>query len=140
MEIETLGKDGLVFRCINQSSPNQWKAVKGYQVEKVQDAAGAGDWCSAGIINQLCFDGHKSLFGSSLSEIENALRFGQALGALNCQYDGARGLMYHLTAKKLLTAANKLVTSKKMDGLKFPATPLFDISSNLKFEKLYNRR
>ena len=140
LEIETLGKDGLVFRSSNQSSPNQWKTLKGYPIEKVQDAAGAGDWCSAGIISKLCREGHKSLFSSSIKEIETALRFGQALGAMNCLYDGARGLMYHIKVKKLELVIQNIMSSKMISTELLPTMPLIDLSSNLKFAKLYNKK
>ncbi len=140
LEIETMGKNGLVFRCKNQTEPDQWKSVNGYHIDKIQDTAGAGDWCSAGIIYQLCSGGHKNLFGSTISDVEKASRFGQALGALNCLYDGARGLMYHVSANKAVSTANNLMTSKKISSIKLPSTPMFDISSDLQFSKLYSRK
>lgn len=140
LEIETLGKEGLVFRCKNRTKPNQWKEAKGFDIEKVQDAAGAGDWCSAGLITRLCINGYKGLSSSSDDDVEKAISFGQSLGALNCLYDGARGLMYYIESKKLVKAVASVEMSKSISSLKLPTTPIIDISSNLRFAKLYSKK
>ena len=42
-----------------------------------------------------------------------ALRFGQALAALNCSYDGARGLMYAISRSQALEATERLMQKKR---------------------------
>lgn len=90
LEIETAGKDGLRYRFHS----NTWKQIKAYKIEKAIDAAGAGDWCTAGIINTLGKDGLVSFDKASENVVKEALMYGQALSALNCHFSGARGIMY----------------------------------------------
>lgn len=97
LEIETCGKDGLLYRF----KSNGWKKVEGYHLEKVVDSAGAGDWCTSGIISQLGIGGISGLNSKHEDQIVDALRFGQLLGAINCCYDGARGIMYNLSKSSL---------------------------------------
>ncbi|MCF8062877.1 MAG: hypothetical protein K9M82_10200, partial [Deltaproteobacteria bacterium] len=54
---------------------------------------GAGDWCTAGLIHMLA-NSKASLDRMSETKIGEALRYGQALSALNCGFEGARGAMY----------------------------------------------
>lgn len=86
--IETRGAGGLSFR-----SGNRWQRQPGFPVTGIVDTAGAGDWCSAGIIHSLRGQGRP--WRRDL--VEEALRFGQALGAMACRFSGARGLMYAVT-------------------------------------------
>jgi len=137
LEIETQGKDGLFYRSANASTPDRWKVVKPFILPEMQDAAGAGDWCSSGIIQQLCSMGHGDFLKAGVTRIESALRYGQALGALNCLYDGARGLMYHYKTKDLLNVVEKLLAEKNTASFSLKKKPLIDISSNLQFSNLY---
>ena len=96
LEIQTLGGKGLRYR--NQFrksiSPPDWKNLEGYRLSEVTDTCGAGDWCTAGFIDNLCQNGLKGLLAAASSDIEEALRHGQALAAWNCGFEGARGGMY----------------------------------------------
>ncbi len=100
LEIETQGKDGIIYRT-SKSKSNQWKRIKPFMVDKVVDTAGAGDWCSASIIMKLGVEGYSLFKSKSNHEIEDALNFGQLLAGLNCMFDGARGLMYHFSKTSL---------------------------------------
>lgn len=104
LEIQTLGKSGLKYRVKGEI---EWRNVDGYNVDKVVDAAGAGDWCTAGIIYSLFKD--KKVEECSEKDIEHAFRFGQALSALNCTFEGARGLMYFIKKSELLIYIRHLV-------------------------------
>jgi fructokinase len=100
LEIQTLGSDGLRFRA----SGKEWHECKAPKIEQVIDAAGAGDWCSAGIIHVLgpMTSNVESL---SINAIKKALDFGQYLGGLNCKYLGARGLMYNWDLEQKITSS-----------------------------------
>ncbi|MCR5863554.1 hypothetical protein LRS05_16135 [Flavobacterium sp. J372] len=102
LEIETLGEDGLRFRIKNRNN-NKWMYNPAYKLDNWTDSAGAGDWCTAGIINELAFDGANSFYNASTEEIQQSLKIGQILGAINCLYDGARGAMYNLDLKSVTT-------------------------------------
>ncbi len=111
LEIETCGKDGLLYRF----KSNEWKKIDGYHIEKVVDSAGAGDWCTAGIISQLGKGGISSLITKNEDQIADALRFGQLLGAINCCFDGARGIMYNLSKSSLDRIIKKNETLVKLE-------------------------
>lgn len=98
LEIKTLGSAGLQYR-LNTSWKicTNWTFIEAYPVKNLKDAAGSGDWCSAGIMHLLGNEGIKSFENSDVQDIEMALKFGQALAALNCYYDGARGGMYSVS-------------------------------------------
>ncbi len=136
LEIETQGKEGLVYRTKNSSKPNHWKSVKGLTIPDIQDAAGAGAWCTSGIIYSLFAGKRVTLSVVGVRRLENALHFGQALGALNCLYDGARGLMYYYERHTLLSIAELLMREKFIDTRILASSPKIDISTQKKFSHL----
>jgi fructokinase len=104
LEIETLGAGGLRYRIDgNGKRSRKWKTMRSYPVVNLKDAAGAGDWCSAGIIHLLGSAGRKGFEKADAKDIDAALSFGQALAALNCYYEGARGSMYSTSKRKFKT-------------------------------------
>lgn len=96
--IQTLGNEGLKFK---RSGDQDWTFLKGFENDDVIDAAGAGDWCTAGIIKKL-FSENSTLENISREQIIESLEFGQVLSSLNCSYEGARGLMYAVKNNELL--------------------------------------
>jgi len=95
LEIETLGAEGLRYRSrIAGARTDGWERLEAYQVAELRDAGGAGDWCTAGILHGLAQNGLAGLTTIRRSQLEEALRFGQALAAWNCGFEGARGGMY----------------------------------------------
>ncbi|MEZ5059081.1 MAG: PfkB family carbohydrate kinase [Saprospiraceae bacterium] len=108
LEIQTLGVEGLRFRI----SGGKWISSPSYNVPKVVDAAGAGDWCSAGIINYF-FENHVNIIkGINENEITNAVKYGQALAALNCMFIGARGLMYNINKNEVQNLVSSYLKMK----------------------------
>lgn len=105
LEIETLGSEGLEFRYGKTKRSTTWHKLAPYKINSIADAAGAGDWCSAGIIHKLCLETVKD---NSLGTIKEALKYGQALGAINCSFSGARGIMYNLSIGQLRGLVNQL--------------------------------
>lgn len=124
LEIKTFGADGLAYRY---ETKTKWKNLAAYRVINVVDQAGAGDWCTAGIIHTLVKSRRKGSW--SQDTIESALHFGQALGALSCLYEGARGLMYQsdlsavLANVRELQKSNSIVEETKLPTYK-PVTTL----------------
>ena len=99
--VRTCGSDGLKARW-----QGRWKLQSAFPVTRVVDAAGSGDWCTAGLIHMIGQNGAKGFVALPAGEIERGLRVGQALASLNCVYEGARGLMY---AAGGLDHANKML-------------------------------
>ncbi len=106
LEIKTLGGDGLKYRTKIGGGRRIWKNIPAYSVEKLRDAAGAGDWCSAGVIHLLASNGRQSFENTTTEKIESALRFGQLLSALNCYFEGARGIMYNIPQNRFNEIVN----------------------------------
>ena len=111
LEIETLGSQGARYRVRKESRASGWQTVKAHPVKDLKDAAGSGDWCSAGIIHLL---GQRGAMVKDLGneDIDDLLTFGQALAALNCSYEGARGLMYGISKKRLQSLVNHVIQGK----------------------------
>ena len=115
LEIETLRAYGLRFRMamqINQLS--NWEYLETYNVDCLKDEAGSGDWCTAGIIHLLGQEGVRSFKEASKKRILKALSLGQALAALNCRFEGARGGMYCLGHTQLKAAVKDIMRGREL--------------------------
>ena len=98
LEIETLGGDGLRYRsCMSSCDTRGWRRLEAYGANPFKDAAGAGDWCTAGIIHRLAQRGMSAFRGTVESRLVEALKFGQALAAWSCKFEGARAGMYSVS-------------------------------------------
>jgi fructokinase len=106
LTIETLGSGGLRYRVALSNKPmTPWKSVPAFPVRKFRDGAGAGDWCTAGILQIAAAHGRKRFLHAISNGIDDALGFGQALANINCAFVGARGAMYALTRNELIDRA-----------------------------------
>lgn len=108
LEIQTLGDEGLRFLLRGRRKAQTWVALSSYDVD-VKDTAGAGDWTTAGFIYQLFGDGREALGALTKSNVSDALHYGQALAALNCQFEGARGAMYQIPRQRFLDNLKELL-------------------------------
>jgi fructokinase len=106
--VQTLGNDGIRFRFTN----NNWKRLAPFPVMEFRDAAGAGDWCSAGIIFSLAQRTNVELSNFSENRIVKALELGQAMAALNCSYEGARGGMYTMNIGEFECLIKEIIKRK----------------------------
>jgi fructokinase len=116
LEIQTLGADGLRFRWCGNTGRTAWRKLPAFAVEAFKDAAGAGDWCSAGIIHGLARTGRKAFMQANERKLLRALSYGQQLAALNCAYEGGRGAMYNVPLAKItdfLSRVERLLPSLK---------------------------
>jgi sugar/nucleoside kinase (ribokinase family) len=104
--VETCAEEGLRVRW-----RGRWTELSAFQTPRFLDGAGAGDWCTAGLIHGLGSGGANVLETLQKPRLLAALRFGQALAAVNCGYEGARGAMMAMTraqlAKRLMTLTSK---------------------------------
>jgi fructokinase len=133
LEIETLGSNGIRYRT-TKSRNKAWQIIKAPHLDSIQDTAGAGDWCSAGIIHSLGVKGAKGFQIAKKQDIETALIKGQLLGALNCKFDGARGLMYNTTFRDLSHNIKEL-SKDKQPVIKYSINLINQIA-DFSFEKL----
>ncbi len=114
LEIQTLGDEGLRFLLRGRRKAKTWVALTSYDVD-VKDTAGAGDWTTAGLIYRLFGDGREALKTLAKTNVSDALQYGQALAALNCQFEGARGAMYQIPKQRFLDELGAL-TCKGLDS------------------------
>ena len=116
LEIQTLGAEGLRYRySLSVGSRQEWQKLPIFHVFRHVDSAGAVDWCTAGIIHFLGRFGAKSLEAVPKEQLEYGLKFGQALAALNCSYEGPRGLMYQKTSTDALREIALLLNGNPLE-------------------------
>ncbi len=94
LEIQTLGAKGLQFRHRLGRGASKWMHLDAVAAPRVSDTCGSGDWCTAGLLAKLAVGGQEPIRGAGTEGIRDALRYGQALAAWNCAFEGARGGMY----------------------------------------------
>jgi sugar/nucleoside kinase (ribokinase family) len=94
LEVQTLGEKGLNYRHRIGRSVSEWIHMSIIPAPRLLDTCGSGDWCTAGLIAKIAVGGREGLLRSGVRGIEEALRYGQALAAWNCGFEGARGGMY----------------------------------------------
>lgn len=113
LEIETLGGDGLRYRSrLKNAVTRDWKLLKVISTRTVEDAAGAGDWCTAGLVHKLARRGLSNFERVTRSRLVEALRYGQALATWNCGFDGARGGMYCVKKPQFEKQIRNLLSGK----------------------------
>ena len=95
LQIETLGRDGLRYRTrLPGCKFRKWQKLDSLPALQVRDTSGAGDWCMAGILHRLAQEGSTKLTEATDADVRDAVRYGQALAAWTCGFEGARGGMY----------------------------------------------
>ena len=94
LEVQTLGKLGLRYRHRLGRGISNWMHLTAVPAFRLADTCGAGDWCTAGLITKVATGGYQSLRRVGARGVRKALRYGQALAAWNCGFEGARGGMY----------------------------------------------
>ena len=110
LEIQTMGEKGLRYRA-NILGHTKWTELPSFSVNNLVDAAGSGDWLTAGLIHELGQNGSK--WKITDKKLQSALRIGQCLAALNCHFNGARGLMYHISCSQLQELVQSIITNKE---------------------------
>lgn len=94
LEVQTLGEHGLKYRHRLGGELSNWVHLGVVRAPRLADTCGSGDWCTAGLIAKAAAGGQAGLRHTGPSGVEAALRYGQALAAWNCGFEGARGGMY----------------------------------------------
>jgi fructokinase len=115
LEIETLGAAGLRFRSrLPGSSSSRWKTLHVIPTPTFKDAAGSGDWCTAGILHKLARGGRRGFRRVDEDRLEAALRYGQALATWNCSFESARGGMYEVSRAQFDRQIRALLNGKSI--------------------------
>jgi fructokinase len=83
---------------------------KAFPVPDLKDAAGSGDWCTAGLLAKIAEKGYKGFAASSDERISVAMQYGQALASWNCRYEGPRGGMYAISKSQFRTQIEQILT------------------------------
>lgn len=113
--IETLGECGIRYLFQSQKVSGRWNELPAFSVKDFRDACGSGDWCTAGIIYKLGKNGSNGLENLTENNIIEALKLGQAMAALNCYYEGARGGMYVLERDEFNKAIKRILDNQAVN-------------------------
>jgi len=113
LEIQTLGAAGLRYR-ITSGRKRTWRQVQAIPAGHVVDTAGAGDWCTAGLLERLANGGRQGFENASDRDVHEAIRYGQALSAWNCRFEGARGGMYERTREQFMDDVDSILAGAKV--------------------------
>ena len=96
--IETKGRSGLRYLCrFERYRTSTWQEMPAFELPNVRDAAGAGDWCAAGLLYQIGRGGVDEFKRQRKPDIHSAIHLGQAMSSWNCRFEGARGGMYNMS-------------------------------------------
>ena len=109
LEIQTLGAHGLRYRHRLGRDISNWMHLKPVAAPRLADACGSGDWCTAGMIAKAAVSGRVGLRAAGPRGIRAALRYGQALAAWNCGFEGARGGMYAVSRAAFASQVSSLL-------------------------------
>lgn len=111
LEIETRGGDGLRYRSrVAAHRTARWQQVATFCVPRLKDTAGAGDWCTAGIIHALGQSGLRGVNEVDEARLTSAFKLGQVMGAWACGFEGARGGMYSVSKDAFISALHTMLT------------------------------
>lgn len=109
LEVQTLGEHGLKYRHRLGGGLSNWIHLGAVRAPRLADTCGSGDWCTAGLIAKAATGRQAGLRSASPSDLEAALRYGQALAAWNCGFEGARGGMYIVERDTFETQISRLL-------------------------------
>lgn len=116
LQIETLGSDGLRYRAkYGKRATSPWKALDALKAPALVDTAGAGDWCTAGLIHRLGRKGAKGFQLVKPSDVDAAIRYGQALAAWNCGFVGARGGMSRMKVEECQKHVQRILAGRVLE-------------------------
>jgi fructokinase len=103
--VQTSGEQGLTFAL--RHSDADWtppRHLPPVRSEATVDTAGAGDWCTAGLLDGLL---QRSGPRWEIADVTESLRMGQALAAFSLQFVGPRGVLDHCSSGQVRRAAEQ---------------------------------
>ncbi len=128
VEIQTLGERGLRYRHRFGHKPTEWMHLGAITAPRLADSCGAGDWATAGLLAKATAGGLDEMHSGGANGLQKALRYGQALAAWNCGFEGARGGMYAVTRDAFDVQIDALLAGR--------VSPFTDNVYNLCYESL----
>ena len=112
LEVQTLGDQGLRYRHRLHRDVSRWMHLKAVPAPRLADTCGAGDWCTAGLIAKAAVGGQEGFRRAGARGVRAALRYGQALAAWNCGFEGARGGMYVVSRQAFESQIASLINGR----------------------------
>lgn len=112
LEIQTQGAQGLKYRHRLGRGISNWMHLRAFAAPRLTDTCGSGDWCTAGLIAKAAVGGQEGLRRVGARGVRSALRYGQALAAWNCGFEGARGGMYIVSRQVFLSQVSSLLDGR----------------------------
>lgn len=110
--VETMGGNGLRYMTRSGLDNLLWKHQEPFVVDNPTDQAGAGDWCSAGLISRLLHTSAPERWRNRT--IGRALAFGQALAAASIHFEGPRGYVEKSTRQEVLRTSISALRQGKL--------------------------
>lgn len=115
IEVQTFGEQGLRYRHRLGGATPRWKHLSAIPAPRLADTCGSGDWCTAGLITMVAAEGAAGLRAATSDKLKDALRYGQALAAWNCGFEGARGGMYSVSQDDFCDQVDRLLQGEGND-------------------------
>ena len=112
LEVQTLGEQGLKYRHRLGRGISDWIYLKCIPAPQLADTCGSGDWCTAGLIARVAVGGQEGLRRAGARGVRAALRYGQALAAWNCAFEGARSSMYVVSRQAFRNQITSLINGQ----------------------------
>ncbi len=114
--VETRGAAGLEVTVRDGGRVALRRSLPAVPAPRIRDEAGSGDWCTAGLIHGMVSGGvDPARFEKASKQILSSIRYAQAMSALNCAYEGARGAMYALPRERLFHSVGALASGENVD-------------------------
>ena len=105
--IETLEGKGLRYRHRQGAALSDWRSLPPFDPVHPRDAAGAGDWCTAGFIWEMVRQ--RGAWNWTRSELEAAMTYGQAIAAISVCFVGPLGALFALSKEELTSATHEVL-------------------------------
>ncbi len=112
--IITHGKKGITFSVRQQNALfSEWEEIEADNIENIIDTSGAGDWLTAGFINNFIKEYPKVTNDINASDVISALRSAQSLSKICCSSIGALGHFYkNIRSQASFTSVNQCTFCK----------------------------
>lgn len=100
VQIVTYGSEGAEHR----EGTGPWRRSPAFDSSPIIDAAGAGDWTTAGFLD--------AASRGSDGQISTALAWGQAAATVSCGFGGARGIAYSQSSETLRRTVQHVIDNR----------------------------